>query len=197
LVDRLKRYVRNVSVAVVRPHEIFAPVKIMMAGGKLQYTLSEDVRKMRGEAYDAGLRAGNRMTAKLERYCAGGITKDGVEVEGGMAVAIFERGKTYGYNNGFTDGRNERAELMEEALGTFEDLEEYYEKGPDDVVALIGKKFVNVYDFDDPISIYKRRYGEEKTRKMLADLIDRSKEKLIDDLVDSKRTKPQLPIKAG
>jgi len=196
LVVRVKRYFRNVFAAMFRPNDIFAPVKINMAGGALQYTLSEDVRKMRGEAYDAGLRAGNRMTEKLERYCEGGITEDGIVIPGGTAIAIFERGKTYGYNNGFTDGRNERAEGMEEALGTFEDLEEYYNKGPDEVVALIGKKFVTVYGFDDAISVYKRRYGEEQTRQMLSQCIDRDKEKMIEDMLDPERTKPQLPVKS-
>lgn len=188
LVGNVKRYLKNVCTAIFKPTEIFAPVKIQMAGGKLQYTLSEDVRKIRGEAYDAGLRAGKRGSKKLERYVEG----DG-SVEAGTALQIFERGQKHGYNNGFTDGRNERAELMEEALGTFEDLEEYYDKGPDDVLALIGKKFVKVYDHDDAISLYKRRYGDDETRKMLIKEIVRNKEKLAEDMISAERTKPELP----
>lgn len=178
LVYDFKRYIKNVWTAISKPKEIFCPQIISMAGGKLQYTLSEDIRKVRAEAYDAGLRKGQKATAKLERY-----------VEGEKAIEIFERGEKKGYNNGFTEGRNERAENMEEALGGFEDLEEYYNKSPDDVVALLGKKFLKVYDWDDEISVYQRRYGVDETRKMLNNCVEK--------LLDPKRTRPLLPGKRG
>jgi len=174
LARRITRYVKNVATAVFRPKEIFCPSVVSLAGGKLQYTLSEDVRKIRGEAYDAGLHRGQAHTEKLERY-----------VEGERAIDIFERAKTVGYNQGVSEGMARRAENREECLGGFKDLDYYYNRGPDDVIALIGKKFIQVFDSDDEISIYLRRYGPEKTRKMLDNCVER--------LLDPEREKVALP----
>ena len=174
LARRIKRYVKNVATAVFRPKEIFCPSVVSRAGGKLQYTLSEDVRKIRGEAYDAGLHRGQAHTEKMERY-----------VEGERAIDIFERAKTVGYNQGVGEGMARRAENREECLGGFEDLDYYYIRGPDDVIALIGKKFIQVFDSDDEISIYLRLYGPEKTREMLDNCVER--------LLDPEREKVALP----
>jgi hypothetical protein len=174
LARRITRYVKNVATAVFRPKQIFCPSVVSLAGGKLQYTLSEDVRKIRGEAYDAGLHRGQAQTEKMERY-----------VEGERAIDIFERAKTVGYNQGVGEGMARRAENREECLGGFEDLDYYYNRGPDDVIALIGKKFIQVFDSDDEISIYLRRYGPEKTREMLDNCVER--------LLDPEREKVALP----
>ena len=174
LARRITRYVKNVATAVFRPKQIFCPSVVSLAGGKLQYTLSEDVRKIRGEAYNAGLHRGQAHTEKMERY-----------VEGERAIDIFERAKTVGYNQGVGEGMARRAENREECLGGFEDLDYYYNRGPDDVIALIGKKFIQVFDSDDEISVYLRRYGPEKTREMLENCVER--------LLDTERKKVALP----
>ena len=64
-------------------------------------------------------------------------------------------------------------------------MDYYYNRGPDDVIALIGKKFIQVFDSDDEISIYLRRYGPEKTREMLDNCVER--------LLDTEREKVALP----
>jgi len=171
---RIKRYAKNVATSVFKPGEIFCPQKVVMAGGKLQYTLSEDVRVARAEAYDSGVRSGKRQSDKLERY-----------VEGEKAIEIFERGEKKGFNNGFTEGRNERAENSEEVLGGFDDLEEFYNRKPDEVFARISGQLLKVHDWDDEISLYMRRHGKEKTKEYLLGCVD--------EMLNPERTMPALP----
>jgi len=153
-------YFNNIRKAVFSPKNILAPQKISGAGGKIEYTLSEDVRKIRGEAYDAGLRAGQRMTEKLERY-----------VEGEKAIEIYERGKTYGYNNGFAEGADAGAKEIEKRFGGFEELENTA-YNPKNTVALLGSRFVVVNEWDDEFSLYERRYGKDKLKAKLLETVD-------------------------
>ncbi len=184
---RIGRYFKNVATSVFKPGEIFCPQIVSLAGGKLQYTLSEDIRVARAEAYEAGERSGKRQSKKLERY-----------VEGEKAIDIFRRGETNGFNNGFTQGRNERAENSEEVLGGFEELNEFYNRKPDEIFCRLGGKLMKVYDWDDELSLYKRRYGEEAARKMIQDGISKLLDpemlsECVENLMDPDRTMPALP----
>lgn len=154
-------YFDNIRKAVFTPKNILAPQKISLAGGSIGYTLSEDVQKIRGEAWDAGERSGLRQSKKLERY-----------VEGEKAIDILERGKKYGYNNGYSAGQDAGAVEVEKRFGGFEEMENTA-YNQENVVALIGKRFVVVNEWDDEFSLLIKRYGKKEVKDRLLKTVDK------------------------